>query len=78
MTCTVCGQPCIPMADYDYPVCHRCDASRDATVITYSCDGHIRAPVTVPLDHDTRRLIGDLVAAVSKVFTTPPDRERAA
>lgn len=24
--CVVCGQPCTPLADYDYPVCHRCDA----------------------------------------------------
>lgn len=24
-TCVLCGMPCIPMADYDIPVCAHCD-----------------------------------------------------
>jgi hypothetical protein len=26
--CVVCGQPCVPMADYEYPVCVDCDLWR--------------------------------------------------
>jgi len=31
--CVVCGQSCIPMADYDTPVCAPCDAGRPMQLV---------------------------------------------
>lgn len=28
-SCVVCGRGCVPMADYEVPVCPRCDAAQE-------------------------------------------------
>jgi len=30
--CVLCRRPCVPMADYDVPVCLHCDDLSDATI----------------------------------------------
>jgi hypothetical protein len=66
--CVVCQRPCVPLADYDAAVCHRCDAEWEAVLIharlvdaTHTPAEPLPAPAPIPhqLFDDLRREVGN-------------------
>lgn len=45
--CVICGRRCVPMADYDAPVCARCDAAQDDILAAAALAAYLAPPTTV-------------------------------
>jgi hypothetical protein len=60
--CVVCGQLCVPMADYDQPVCIRCDSVREVAQ-----EVHRRNPqaVDAPIENPRIPALQRLAATVT-------------
>ena len=67
--CVLCGIWCTPMADYDTPVCARCDANHEAALLRlWEAPPPPARPRLAPLDGDTDRDLRELVRVLADMM----------